>query len=236
MGLYNSIFQRKSCRKYDMNPLEQDVFGEMEQAIQGFKKLYSDVTLEHRFAAKVKGRFKADAPHYLVISGQNTPGQMEQTGFVYEQLVLWLDAREIGSVWLGSSRDADTMDTDRDIITIAFGRSPESVHRSSGQFKRERIEKISNATDDACVQAVHVAPSGMNTQPWYFEKQNDKVLVYKKRFKPPISLMYKLSDVDMGIGLCHYALACEEMGTGFSFVRQESLPEKSGYIPFGIVE
>lgn len=236
MNLYHSIPQRKSCRKYDMQPLGQDFFDEIEEAVQGFDRLYPDVPLKHRFTRKVRGQFKAEAPHYLIVSGQGKPGELENTGFLFQQLVLWFDTREIGSVWLGSSKDAEGTKTGQDIIVLAFGRPTEQLHRTKDQFKRDPIESITNAPEDLCIQAAHLAPSGMNTQPWYFQKQNEKVLVYEKKLKPPVSLVYKLSDIDMGIGLCHYALACKETGKTFRFSHQTALPKKPGYKPFGIIE
>ena len=235
MDLYPSIAQRRSCRNYDMEPLSQEVLEEVARAIEQFDPLYPDVPLEHRFTAKTKGPYHVDAPHYLIISGRGASGEMEATGFLFEQLILWFDAMDIGSVWLGESKDAEGTATSNDIIAIAFGNSTDSVHRPLDKFKRQPIEDITNAPDDPCIQAAHLAPSGMNTQPWYFEKQGENVLVYKKKLKPPVSLIYKLSDIDMGIGLCHYALACEKDGRVFRFDRKTDLPSKKGYLPFGII-
>ena len=39
MDLYASIAQRKSCRKYDMEPLSREVMDEIERAIAGFDHL-----------------------------------------------------------------------------------------------------------------------------------------------------------------------------------------------------
>ncbi|ULQ59746.1 hypothetical protein K7I13_15040 [Brucepastera parasyntrophica] len=236
MDLYHSIAQRKSCRKYETQPLEHSIINEIEDAIKGFDVLCPSVPLEYRFSKKTKGRFNAEAPQYLVISGQGKAGEMENTGFLFEQLVLWLDAMEIGSVWLGSSKDLETQNTEKDIITLAFGRTTEQVHRTKDKFVRKPIGKITNAPDDVCIQAAHLAPSGVNTQPWYFEKKGGKVMVYEQKLKPPVSLMYKLSDIDMGIALCHYALACKETGKPFQFSRVTEMPAKPGYLPFGIIE
>jgi hypothetical protein len=154
---------------------------------------------------------------------------------MYQQLVLWLDANDIGSVWLGAAKDAETNDANNDIITLAFGRSAEDVHRAQKDFARKPIAEITNAPDDICIQAAHLAPSGVNTQPWYFEKYTESVLVYQRKLKPPLSLMYKLSDLDMGIALCHYALACKETGKPFNFTRNSDLKAKPGFIPFGVI-
>lgn len=236
MNLYDSIIQRKSCRKYDMQPLKQESINEIENTIKGLEPLFPDLPPEYRFAKKVKGRFHVEAPHYLIVSGQGKMGELENTGFLFEQLVLWFDAMEIGSVWLGSSKDTEVSNTGKDIIALAFGHVTEPIHRTKEQFKRRPIDNITNAPDDACIQAAHLAPSGMNTQPWYFEKQNGKVMVYEQKMKPTISLIYKHSDIDMGIALCHYALACKEIGKSFHFYRETTMQDKAGYLPFGIIE
>lgn len=236
MNLYPSIAQRKSCRKYDMKPLGTEALDKIARAIESFEPLYPDVPLDYRFTSKVKGRFHVDAPHYLIACGDGAPGEMEAAGFLFEQLALWFDAMDIGCVWLGSSKDTETTDTKQDIIVLAFGTAEGSVHRTLDQFKRVPISDITNAPDDPCIQAVHLAPSGMNTQPWYLEKQGEKVLVYEKKLKPPLSLAYKLSDIDMGIGLCHYAVACKEAGKSFLFTRDTGIPAKQGYLPFGVIE
>jgi hypothetical protein len=212
----------------------------METAIKGFAPLYPSILPEYRFVGTPKGkfgqaRFVAEAPHFLIVSGQGKPGELESAGFMYQQLVLWLDANDIGSVWLGSAKDAETNNANNDIITLAFGKSAEDVHRAQKDFVRKPIAEITNTPDDMCIQAAHLAPSGVNTQPWYFEKTTDGVFVYQRKLKPPLSLMYKLSDLDMGIALCHYALACKETGKPFSFTRNSDLKAKPGFIPFGVI-
>lgn len=236
MNLYGSIARRRSCRKYDMRPFEQDKMSEIESAIKGFGLLLPEAPVEWRFTNQVKGLYHVQAPHYLIVGGRGQPGEKVNTGFLFEQLVLWFDAMEIGCVWLGESKDANAAGAKGDIIAIAFGHAAEPVHRAREQFKRKPIDQITNAPDDVCIQAAHLAPSGMNTQPWYFERQDSGILVYKQKLKLPLSLVYKHTDVDMGIALCHYALACKETGRPFHFSPVSSLPGKAGHLPFGIIE
>lgn len=234
MNLYASIARRKSCRKYETSPLGQDFMDQMESAIQGFDRLYPDVEVQHRLTGKVKGSFHVPAPQNLVISGKGQAGEFESAGFLFQQLVLWLDAQEIGSVWLGGSKDTQ-MSNSGDIIVLAFGQPAEPVHRTREEFKRKPLADITNAPEDLCIQAAHLAPSGVNIQPWYFEKQEGRVLLYQQKLKLPLSLMYKHSDVDMGIALCHYALACKETGKSFAFRRSTDMPGKADALPFGII-
>ncbi len=236
MNLYISIARRRSCRKYEPQPLTPAFLRKIESVIKEFESLFPDCPVELRFTDKVKGLFHVEAPHYLIIGGQGTPGEQENAGFLFEQLALWFDAMEIGCVWLGASKDAGPGGRATDMIAMAFGKPAESVHRTKEQFKRKPIDQITNAPQNVCIQAAHLAPSGMNTQPWYFEQQAQKFLVYKQKLRPPVSLIYKHSDIDMGIALCHYALACKETGAAFRFSRRDSLPDKAGYLPFGVIE
>lgn len=232
MDLFDSISRRKSCRSYTGQPLGKEQLEEIREAINGFEPLYPDVPLEYRFITKAKGVFKVQAPHYLIISGQGKEKEPENAGFLFEQLILWFDAHNIGSVWLGKTKDMEAP-RDKDIVTIAFGQANEPVHRSEEEFKRKPIDEITNAPENTCIQAVHLAPSGMNLQPWYLEKSGDKVLLYKQSLKPPLSLVYKKTEVDMGIALCHYALACRHFNMPFAFHRKDEETSKKGYRLFG---
>ena len=205
---------------------------EIHTAIMGFEQLYPNVKLNYRLVEQTRGLYKIKAPHYLVVSGNGEEREKESAGFLFEQLILWFDAHDIGCVWLGEARDVQNFNSN-DIITIAFGISNASVHRKETEFKRKAIEEITNVPQDACIRAVHLAPSGMNLQPWFLEKNDDKVLLYKKTLKVPISLAYKKTEIDMGIALCHYALTCRHMGIPFNFQRRKAKSLRKGYELFG---
>jgi hypothetical protein len=233
VDLFEAINKRKSCRSYTGQPFDQRRLDGFHKVIDGFKSLYPDVPLEYRFVTETEGLFKVEAPHYLIVSGQGKEGEPENAGFIGEQLVLWFDRHDIGSVWLGKTKDVQRSRTGKDIITIAFGQPQGEVHRDESEFKRKPIDEITNAPDDPCIQAVRLAPSGMNLQPWYLEKADNKTLLYEQVLKPPVSLAYRKTAVDMGIALCHYALACRRFGKPFSFKRQSGLGDKRGYRLFG---
>lgn len=233
MNLFYEINKRKSCRKYKTTPLSDERLQEIESVIQSFSSLYSDRKLDFRFVRKTKGMFHVEAPHYLIISGQRKDGEQENAGFIYEQLVLWFSLNGIGCVWLGKSKDIKQGNKEKDIITIAFGEADEPIYRKESEFRRKSIELITNIPDDKCIHSILLAPSGMNLQPWYFEKKDNKIIVYEQILKPPLSFTYKLTNIDMGIALCHYALACEHYGKPFIFQRKEGESDKKGYKIFG---
>lgn len=232
MDLFDAIARRKSCRRYTGTPLGAARLDEIRDAIGRFERLYADVALDTRFATETRGPLNIKAPHYLIVSGQGAEREAESAGFVFEQLALWFDLQDIGCVWLGKVRDVAHA-SERDIITLAFGEPDAPVHRDLSAFTRKPIAEITNAPEDACIRAARLAPSGMNLQPWYFEKTAGAVLVYRQRLRPPVSLVYKKTDVDMGIALCHYMLACRHDSRPFAFARKSGAPEKKGYELFG---
>lgn len=236
MDLFDSIRRRKASRNYLADPLSEKQLEEIKTALNTFKPLYPDAPLNVRFAYETKGIFHVKAPHYLIISGQGKKGEEENAGFIGQQLMLWLDSHGLGGVWLGASRDATKERSHLDIIVLAFGKPQGSPHRTLSEFKRKPISAITNAPNDECIKAVHLAPSGLNLQPWYLEKTRDKLLFYRQLLKPPMSLAYKLTRVDMGIALCHYAVACGHFGKPFRFHAGGHAEAKRGYQYHGYVD
>lgn len=233
MDLFNAISQRKACRKYIDQPFSEEELEEIEGVIKGFEPLFPDVPLNYRFVTRTKGMFHVKAPHYLVIGGEGLEGEEENAGFIGQHFMLWLNARGLGGVWLGASRDAGESQLASDIIVIAFGKVEGSPNRELSEFKRKDISTITNTPEDKGVQAMHLAPSGINIQPWFFEKTADKLLCYREILKPPMSLVYKLARIDMGIALCHYAVASRHYGVDFDFQVGGPAPDKKGYEFYG---
>lgn len=236
MDLYASIFKRKACRDFTQEPLSDETLEEISQAIEGFQPLYPDVPLRYRFVTQTKGLFRVRAPHYLIVSGEGRDGEKESCGFIFQQLTLWFNAHGIGSVWLGVAKEKKHGRNQRDLMTLAFGKTKGSVDRWIDEFNRKPIGQITNAVDDLCIRAAHLAPSGLNLQPWYWAKEKERVLLYQKKLCFPFSWVYSLSHVDLGIALCHYALACGHINKPFRFKRvdgQDAARKKKGYRLFG---
>lgn len=233
MNLYDAITTRKSTRKFTIKSLSDKELDEMIITLKKFDLLYSDIKLDYRIVSDTKGMFNVLAPHYLIISGQGKKYEKENAGFVGEKFVLWLHTKGIGSVWQGKSKDKGKGYSKNDIIVIAFGRAEVPIERELSQFKRKIIETITNTPDDDLMKAVHLAPSGMNLQPWYFEKRDNKIIVYKQKLKFPLSWLYKITAIDMGIALCHYAIASAHYKRAFTFKRESGKSNKKGFRLFG---
>lgn len=217
MDLYSSIFTRKSCRKYDMTPLSPETLQQIEDFIPKVQPLLPGSELSYKIVGPeaVKGLGIAKAPHYLMISGKEQPLRNTCAGFLFQHVELSLYQMGLAARWLNGVR---TKQEDPDhIIGIAFGRPAEPGTRKHEEFDRKPVGEIANG-DDPRLEAVRLAPSGMNAQPWYFIVEGGVVHVYYKQSLGGImGKLYHLTNLDAGIALCHMEVASAHEGKPFQF-------------------
>jgi len=83
-------------------------------------------------------------------------------------------------------------------------------------FKRKSMEKITDRAD-ARLEPARLAPSAVNSQPWYFTHEGNTIHVHCSR---------KGSRLDAGIALAHLYAANEET---FRFYKAEKVQAVPGY-------
>lgn len=238
MDIYESMFTRKSCRKYDLTPLDTGTIQQIEAFISGVKPLLPVSKLTYKIVGPkdVKGLGIPKAPHYLMISGKEQPLRNTCAGFLFQHVELYLYSMGLASRWLNGVK---TKQADPDhIIGIAFGKPAEPSIRKLDEFDRKPVSEIAEGTDSR-MEAVRLAPSGMNAQPWSFIVENDAVHVYyKQTLGGIIGRLYHLTDLDAGIALCHMAVASEQEGKSFKFTtgRKQAPTSPTGFIYLGTVE
>ena len=84
------------------------------------------------------------------------------------------------------------------------------------------LEKITDRADPR-LEAARLAPSAVNSQPWYFTHEGDTLHVYCSQ---------KGSKLDAGIALAQLYVANEET---FRFFKSENAPGMTGYHHIGSV-
>ncbi|WP_035289512.1 nitroreductase family protein [Clostridium sp. KNHs214] len=178
---------------------------------------------------------KVIAPHYIAITSKEEPGYLENVGFVGEQLILKLTALGIGSCWLGRSIDRNVFNkiapikTNQSyIILISFGYAEEDLSPISKRNRltiKQFVEGEINKDFIPILNALRIAPSAVNSQPWRIVVEENTLHVYMKT-KNFISekILSKLNLIDMGIGLCHMFKAAEELGLSACLKKHELLP------------
>lgn len=232
MNLYDYIWKRKSTRKYDMTPLGEEQISRIKQFSSNLRPLYPNIKIAYEITADVKGLQSFKAPHYFVVSSENSDGYLENAGFMFQQMSLYLSSLGIGSCWLGGAKPPPGVKTELPfVIILAFGKALDSPYRERKEFKRKPLTEISSGSDDR-IEAARLAPSGVNFQNWFFEADNGKIDVYRK--KTILGIYNRLAEIDSGIALCHLFAATEHSGKAFVFSK-EAGKDKKGYIYIGTV-
>ncbi len=235
MSPYEMIFKRKSVRKYAQVPLEPQVLQEIAAFAATLRPLHSHIRTGYELTDAVKGVFAIKAPHYLLITSETADGYLENAGFMWQQMDLYLSSLGLGACWLGMAKPTGEIKTQLPlVITLAVGQPAEPVHRAPADFKRKPLPEISTGADER-LEAARLAPSATNSQNWFFEAEAGAIHVYRKKLNPALELMYgKMSRIDAGIALCHLCIATEERGGVFSF-SQVSGRSRKGYEYVGTV-
>lgn len=234
--LYRAIFHRKSVRKYSRRELPQETLQKIEDFWEQTEQIDSEepVILKILPADHMKMRvgMSYNAPYYIAVYAADTEKGLVNAGFRLQQMDLWLSAHGIGSCWLHmmipdqGNAMADGMPCQ---ITMSIGYSEEELHRSrSAEFKRNRLDQITNGGDyDTELEAVRIAPSATNSQPWYFEQTRSRIRAYMIQDNQGGEAYRKLHKMDMGISLCHLYLAASHNGRFEGFEREKAGTHKN---------
>lgn len=228
MDLESQIYVRKSCRKYlddeiDMTPIKE--------FIPKAKVLNSDIDYSYKILTKdelsIRTRWKA--PYYLALYSEKKENYGVNLGFIFQQLSLYMQSIGIGSCWVGM---ANVKQKDPNfVITIAFGKS-DDLTRDLSKFKRRSLSEISDMEDERLIPA-QLAPSAVNSQPWYFKHTDDGFDVFKAKHNiVKQKIIGKWNDIDMGIALSHLYISNPDT---FEFEFKNKADIK-GYTYFGSVK
>lgn len=208
MTLYETIFVRRSVRKYDMTPLDEKTLDDIRKWIDETTGLPGQsARFEIVAADKVKG---ATAPHYIMCYCKPGDAEYANVGYVIEKADLYIQSLGLGSLWLGMGNPKEK-ETDF-CIMLAFGKSDVPFRNSEQQFDRLPLKEISS-TDNAIAQAARLAPSACNSQPWKLDFADGRVTVrYFGRGMMKMILKSKMNKVDIGIVTRHIVTALEHEG------------------------
>jgi nitroreductase len=218
---YNTIFKRKSIRKYDMASLPQEKLAEIKEFAGSVKPLVDSINYKFVYlnTNDVKNLLPIKAPHYISLYSDKKDGYLMNAGYLLQQVDLFLSANNIGSCWLGMAKPNKEVPEQRDglefVIMLAFGEAAEQVHReNTSEFKRKSLSEITSiAGADQLLEPVRLAPSASNTQAWFFSGDINEIIVRRTKLNLIKASLYgKMNQIDIGIALCHLWLSLDHEG------------------------
>ncbi len=227
MTLNEMIYHRKSCRSFSGKP----VCAEMIEKILSFdlKPLYSDIKVRMDIVGRdsVKCICPWTTPQLIAVYSEVTEGYLENIGFLFQQMDLYLQTLSLGVCWLGMGRmnpkTTEEVEGMKFVIMLAFGepKGDQLRHDLKG-FRRKSLDQIADSADPR-LEPARLAPSAVNSQPWYFAHEGNVIHVYCSK---------KGSRLDAGIALAHLYVA---NGEAFRFFSQTDSAELPGYDYIGSI-
>ena len=186
---------------------------------------------------------------YVGAKIKNIPNASVAFGYSFECFVLYAQSLGLGTVWLGGTMNRPAFEKameleENEIMPCAspVGYVAKKMSIREGMMRKaikadERLafeELFYDQTIDTPLrkeyagyweeplEMVRLAPSAVNKQPWRAIVEAERVHFYLKRskgFEKQSSLDMQL--IDMGIALCHFALAAKESNLKIAFVQTD---------------
>jgi nitroreductase len=236
--LYQTIYKRKSIRKYEQTKLSQAQLQDIEDFLNEAELLDPEIKFETKIVDSdaVKSLIPIKAPHYLQFFSEAKGDYLLNAGFILQQLDLYLSNNDLGSCWFGMAKPKKEIIAESDleyVITLVFGNSKEENHRDSIEdFDRKSLSEIKKGENHYdLLEAVRLAPSATNGQPWYFVSEKDQIHLYQIEPNFIKKFFYeKMNKIDMGIALAHLWLAADQHNKKIEIEKlKESPAEVEGY-------
>lgn len=230
MTLSEMIYKRKSCRSFTNVAVDDSIIA----SIRSFqmKPLYPDIKVHWQIVPRssVKCICPWTTPQLIAIYSEEADGWLENAGFLFQQMDLFLQSIGLGACWLGMGRmnpkNAPEVKGMKFVILLAFGYPKGDCLRESEQeFKRKLPAQIAD-TPDPRLEPARLAPSAVNSQPWYFTHEGETVHAYCIKN----GIVGYMNQIDMGIALAQLYVANSER---FRFFKTQQHPSVPGYAYIG---
>ena len=227
MTLNEMIYHRKSCRSFTNIPVDAATI----ETIKAFpmKSLYPNIKVHWDIVPRnqVKCICPWTTPQLITIYSEEAEGCMENIGFLFQQMDLYLQTLGLGVCWLGMGRmnpkTTTAVEGMKFVIMLAFGHPKgDQLRHDLKCFKRKSMEQITDKADPR-LEPARLAPSAVNSQPWYFTHEGDTIHVHCSK---------KGSRLDAGIALAHLYVTDKET---FRFFKADHGTDLPGYTYIGSV-
>ena len=259
-NLYNVIASRRSIRTFKKQGFKGFEIEKIESIINQTSAITTPYKTKiiPNFINQVSAEsekigtygFVKNAAAFIAGSIDNELSQIIDFGFIFELLVLQLYELNIGSVWLGGTFNRSTVRkyliTDKLVPAVLAIGNPDD--QSFGEKAIRMVVKASNRKSlseiitlvgvtsisdklEKVFEALRLAPSGSNQQPWRITLYQDYFELYLLRTPNYAKeLNYEMQGLDMGIALAHLKIALEYFNVDYDLVVNKKLDSKDSRI------
>jgi nitroreductase len=249
MHITDIIRRRKSWRTYADKSIENEKKEQILNFISTLNKppfaseaRFQVVDLDLNITRKVSGTYGVikGAKTFVASIVKKSPRDMEDVGFLFEQIILFATGINLDTCWMGASFSRSlfseklSLQPDelipvvspvgykagrRSLTDAVFHMTAGSKNRKpwSDLFFNRTLNSPLDPKDagrlEIPFEMVRLAPSAVNKQPWRLILDENAVHFFLKR-TPGFESMFTmdLQRIDMGIAMCHFELAANEAG------------------------
>lgn len=249
MSEMDIIKKRKSVRTFGDEPLRKEDADRIMEFAATVSTPY-DLPIIWTFLDQDGLSSAVIAGKHAFIAGKmkKAPHAEEAFGYAFEKIVLFAESLGVGTTWIAGTMDrkafekAVSLEDDevmpcvsplgypaekmslREIMmrkgVKANSRLPFSGLFYDGSFDHPLTEEAAGSLQTA-LEAVRLAPSAVNWQPWRIVVSGDRVHFYVKHGRIRIEKEWDIQKIDLGIALCHFELVAKECGLAAEFAIED---------------
>jgi len=222
-NLAEMIYKRKSVREFSKSTAE--ILENDTDLMAAFEIQPLVDTIKVKVKVLRKGEVMNKRSDYCIaFYSEEKPLFLENIGFIGQQIDLELQSRGLGTCWWGMKKPKKgfkIVDGLSCVITMTAGCPQKTETRSYPDgFNRKAAKDIviGEPVADHLTEAVRIAPSAVNLQPWLIEKTGNKYHFY---IRPPAAFLEKMigtmRHIDIGIAMAHLFVQAKAEGSGVAF-------------------
>ena len=182
---------------------------------------------------------------YIAGKMKRTIHSEEAFGYAFEKIILFCEENGIGTTWIAGTMNRDNFEKAIDLkedevmpcvsplgykakkMSLREGLMRKGIKADSRMpfeelfFNKDfntPLERSDASKLELALEAVRLAPSAINKQPWRVVVDGKKVMFFKKGSKGYVSSSgWDIQKIDMGIAMCHFELVASEEGINYTF-------------------
>ncbi len=261
VNVFEVIRHRRSVRTFDGKPLAANDADRILEFASKTENPFDIPIEWKLLDAKKEGLSSpviAGADTYIAGKMQRVPHAEEAFGYTFEKIVLFAESLGIGTTWIAGTMDRRAfervMNVSEDevmpcISPLGYPAAKMSfretiMRKGVGADTRLAFEKLffdgsfdqpltaeSAGSLARPLEAVRLAPSAVNKQPWRVVISGGRAHFYKKQSMKADGGSWDVQKIDMGIALSHFELTAAECGIGTSFLIEDpEIPCAEGFV------
>lgn len=186
------------------------------------------------------------AKTFIAAATHKEAHNMEQLGYCLEKLILYATSLGLGTCWLGGTFNKSQfalsvklkenefipavtpvgyptekrtfLDSMMRRVAGSDNRKPWSDLFFEASFDKPLNKEVAGQYAEV-LEMVRLAPSASNKQPWRILKKENEYHIFLKKSKGyENALGFNIQKIDIGIAMCHFEMAAEEIGITGRFV------------------